>query len=383
MPTGAGKTITAQAIAEGYDALWLVHTTALQQQAPGRAVTVQSLLRGDRPPCQLLVCDEAHHLGGSAEQWAAVARDYPLRLGLTATPCRHDGAPLDLFDRLVVGASYSDLVAAGHLVPCRVYRPVDPPTGEAGLADHPARAWERYAGSRPGFAFFGRVEQAQKFAQTVQGAVVHGEMPEEERAEVMDRFRRGELRVVASVACLTEGVDVPRAEVCLLARSVSHCGAYLQAVGRVLRPWPGKAEALLIDLPGASWVYGLPTDDRAYSLSGEPVRRADGRPTLSQCPACGYVWPSGSPTCPACGHVQPPRPARVRVWGSEMVDASTPLTAEQRSKIRWRDKMLHDEAARLAWFRSRGWPPRRVAGAHQGIFGRPMPSSWWRLLAKK
>jgi superfamily II DNA or RNA helicase len=106
MPTGAGKTVTAQAIAaDEPDPLWLVHTTALRDQAPGVAVTVQSLLSGYRPKCSLLIADECHHLGGQAEAWRAVAEHYPRILGLTATPCRHDGAPLDLFGTLVVGAA--------------------------------------------------------------------------------------------------------------------------------------------------------------------------------------------------------------------------------------------------------------------------------------
>lgn len=382
MPTGAGKTVTGAQIAAGYDALWLVHTTALREQTPGRVVTVQSLLGGERPECELLVADECHHLSGSAHAWKAVARDYPRVLGLTATPCRGDGAPLgELFNHLIVGATYSELLKSGYLVPCRVVRPTEVPE-ETGLSDEPARAWQRWAGDRRGFAFFGRVELAARFARAIGhgAAVVHGEQKPEHRAEVMRRFRAGELRVLASVSTLTEGVDVPNAEVCMLARGVSHEGAYLQAVGRVLRPSQGKRQALLIDLPGASFRYGLPTDDRRYSLDGVPVSRAGGEPALSQCQACGSCYPS-KPACPDCGFVAPRKPPKVRVWGVPLEDVGDELTPEQRSKVDWRARMEADPAARRAWFESRlarESNPRRAAAVYRGIFGRwPTAKDGW------
>ena len=396
MPTGAGKTITAQAIANGKDALWMVHTLALREQAPGRVVTVQSLLGGERPHCDLLIADEAHHLAGDAEAWKAVAADYPRVLGLTATPCRGDGAPLgELFDRLVVGANYSELLAGGWLVQCRVVRPVAMPDEESGLASEPVAAWRKWAARRKGFAFFGRVELARRFAEALEPSgqmslldrrlgcgVVVGDMRDDERAEALARFASGRCGVLASVNCLTEGVDIPAAEVCMLARGVGHEGAYLQAVGRVLRPAPGKREALLIDLPGASFRFGLPTDDRRYSLDGESIGRADGAPSLSQCQRCGACYPS-SPTCPVCGFVAPPKPARLKIWGVPLEDIGQELTPKQRSQLSWRQKMENDDAARRAWFQrkrkecaAKGWKPGAAAARYRAVFGCWPPRGW-------
>lgn len=384
-PTGAGKTRIALAIADGEDALWLVPSTALRKQAPGRAVTVQSLLGGDRPSCSLLIADECHHLAGQAEQWSAVARDYPRVLGLTATPSRHDGAPLgDQFDHLVVAASYSELLAGGYLVPCRAVMPVDRPDEDSGLAEHPVAAWKRYAGGRRGFAFFGRVALAERFAAAVpRSGVIIGEQSEDVRAVTMARFRDGELDVLASVATLTEGVDVPDAAVCLLAVQPAHEGSYLQRVGRVLRPAPGKADALLIDLPGAAWRYGFPTDDRTYSLSGSAIRRTDGAPAISQCLECGAVYLS-APVCPECGWVRPARVRPPQIWGAPMetIDPST-LTREQRAKLTWRDRMLGDDTARLAWLRRRAHHAGHAAALHRSLFGAPLPRAWWPLFGAR
>jgi superfamily II DNA or RNA helicase len=75
-------------------------------------------------------------------------------------------------------------------------------------------------------------------------------MSKKARDDAMDGFRTGRIDWLTNVHVLTEGVDVPNAEVCMLARSPQHSGTYLQMVGRVLRSADGKTEALLIDLPG-------------------------------------------------------------------------------------------------------------------------------------
>jgi len=224
-------------------------------------------------------------------------------LGLSATPCHASGAGLsDLFDVLIAGASYSELLADGYLCACKVVMPAERPDEETGLAEHPVKAWLKYAGDRKGLAFFGRVELARRFAASIpRAAVVYGDQPEEERAAAMASFRSGDVRVLASVSTVSEGWDVPDASICLLAVQPGHEGSYLQRVGRVLRPAPGKSEALLIDLPGAVYRYGLPTEDRTYSLTGTPIRRADAAQALSQCLQCGAVYPSA-----------PARPARPR-----------------------------------------------------------------------
>lgn len=391
MQTGAGKTITAKVIGErvGGDILWLCHRRELVDQAPGRAVTVQSLLNGDRPPCDLLIADECHHLGGSAEQWEAVARDYPRILGLTATPARHDGAPLDLFTALVAPTSYSELIRDGYLMEPKVVRPAEELEG---LAQRPEDAWRSLARDRQGFAFFSRVEQAQRFAAALNVhpdgplysrqvcGVVHGEQPADERRDTMDAFRAGRLRVLANVQVLTEGVDVPRASVAMIARGCQHAGAWLQMVGRVLRPAEGKQQPMVIDLPGISHRLGLPHEDRVYSLDGQPIRRLPGAERVQQCEGCGAVYPPAD-HCPACGLVPPPKPLRQRVWGVPMaaVDEEQ-LTAKQKGALTWKEKMLKDDSARLAWFLKKGWPARRCAGAHRGMFGVPMPNSWFRII---
>jgi len=388
LPTGAGKSITAHWISQrlSNNPLWIVHRRELADQAPGRSVTVQSLLRGKRPDADLIIWDECAHLTGTAEEWTKVARHYPRVLGLTATPERHDGAGLgEYFQELIVGATYSELIAAGHILEPRVVRPTEELQG---LAQDPAQTWINLAKDRPGFAFFSRVESAFKFAVRLNELyghdagplfarnfceVITGETPRDERKDIIDRFRAGELQVLSSVGTLTEGVDIPRAEICLVARGCQHAGAWLQIVGRVLRPFEGKGQPLVIDLPGVSHRLGLPHEDREYSLEGRAIRRQDDAELVVTCAACGAVYRPAD-HCPECGFVPPPQPIRTKIWGRELVDASAEMSPKERGIMRWRNKM--GPAERRAWYlkkqalgKAKGYKPKWAMVQYKMSFG--------------
>jgi superfamily II DNA or RNA helicase len=68
-----------------------------------------------------------------------------------------------------------------------------------------------------------------------------------ERARALQRFARGELRILVSARVLNEGLDVPAAEVAILAGGSQGSREYVQRVGRVLRPAEGK-EAIVYDI---------------------------------------------------------------------------------------------------------------------------------------
>jgi hypothetical protein len=76
---------------------------------------------------------------------------------------------------------------------------------------------------------------------------------------------------------------------------------YLQIVGRVLRPHPGKARAILIDLVGAMREHGFPTEDRYWDLmQGKPTRGEVAQYGM-ECPKC-LAYFMRSATCPDCGY---------------------------------------------------------------------------------
>jgi superfamily II DNA or RNA helicase len=316
------------------------------------------------------VLDEAHHY--AAPEWGSLAARYvsSVRLGLTATPERADRTALgDLFDALAVAASVRDLTETGYLVPCDTIAPTR--HLEGGIAVSPVAAYQRHAAGRRAVVFCANVRHAQETAAEfraagVTAACIDGEMAPGARDETLARFRSGELRVLTNVFVLTEGWDAPEAEVCILARGCSSAAMLLQAVGRVLRPAPGKSRALLIDLKGAVHLHGLPGDDREYSLSGRPIRKLESLTPLSQCRECGAVYRS-APTCVRCGARLPP-PKLPRALRGELSQIYATAAGEEKREYLRR---MHAEAKKRGYapgwavmkFKAKygHWPQRRAA----------------------
>jgi superfamily II DNA or RNA helicase len=337
VPTGGGKTVICAAIASdivsrGGRILFLAHRAELIDQAAGaleragltvgaicssastppnpfapvQVASVQTLLaRNVRPPADVILPDEAHHFGEAAEQWSALLRSYPDAqiVGPTATPERGDGTGLaGSFDSIVVGATVRELTAGGYLVPCRVLRP-DKPLSPGELAQDPVDAYFEHASGRRAVVFARSVPYAEQYAASfeargVVARAISADTPWAERRLYIDAFRRGTIQVLVNVYVLTEGFDAPEVSCCILVRGAGSAGMYLQMVGRVLRPAPGKTDALVLDLRGVSHEHGLPEDEREYSLEGRGIRLRDPN---SYCPVCGALKPPGE-ACGSCDY---------------------------------------------------------------------------------
>ena len=84
--------------------------------------------------------------------------------------------------------------------------------------------------------------------QGIEAAALHGGLPAQERARVVDALHEGKIRVlVATGQLIGEGFDLPAAETLVLATPIRFNGRVLQYVGRVLRPAKGKDRARVID----------------------------------------------------------------------------------------------------------------------------------------
>lgn len=337
-PTGTGKTVMlAVAVAEraraGRRCLWVAPRRELVGQAsaalvrefllPGVNVevrTVQELRAspGRGPLADCLFFDEAHHLAG--DDWSLLATEqyaHAELIGATATPERGDGRALSMFTRIVEAISISDAIEQGFLVPARVLRP-DRPLESGQLAQEPLAAYQEHAAGKKAILFAPDVQVAIQYACVFNMAgfrarAVWGDMPEKDRELAIEKFKAGELDVLTSVNVLTEGFDVPATEVVLLARGFGSAGGYLQAVGRGLRPSPGKSECLVLDLRGCSHLHGEPDDIRSFHLDGKPIRRAGDDPNIRFCPVCGF--PTLSATCEQCDYAGPMAKRKPRILG--------------------------------------------------------------------
>jgi len=367
-PTGAGKTLIEAAIIRGHleidpghrvlvvahrreligqiaSAILKLGITDIGEIIPGsiqrpsarvQVASTQTLrARGLFPRASLLLFDEAHHY--SSDDWHQLAKGYPgvLRVGFTATPMRSDGRGMSpAFDSLVVVSTVKELTAQGYLVPCRVIAPAKP-LKRPNMTHAPVDAYLAHANGKRTVVFADYVANAEKFAaefraKGVDATVIHGELSADERRDALRAHAKG--AVLVNCMVLTEGWDSPETSCCILARGCGSVSTYLQIGGRVLRPSPGKTEALLIDLTGRSFYDHGPLDaDRTYSLTGKGIRTKDkDEDESSYCPVCGQPVesPPNSWPCGVCGH-QPEGQVEAPIYtGDELAERYAVKRAE-------------------------------------------------------
>lgn len=152
-----------------------------------------------------------------------------------------------------------------------------------------AKAYREQCADRQGIVFAPTVDSARVIADALSAegfpaALVHGGTPAGERSAALDAFRAGSVRVLCNCAVFTEGTDLPMASVCVIARPTKHSGLYIQMVGRVLRLWPGKVDALVLDVAGAAArhsldarveLFGVEAAERIEAEDVEPVEALD------------------------------------------------------------------------------------------------------------
>lgn len=363
-PTGSGKTVMGSLLAEGQRTLWIVHRNELIEQTQKKlpwatVLTVQKMLARPtlRPEADIVVFDEAHHY--MAEKWRQIESHYSRvpQLGLTATPERSDGKSLgDMFDHMVVAAQYSELVKQGHIVPCYIYKPQYELGGDK-YANSPVTLYQRHGEDRKGFVFAPTVENAVQLAADftqagIRTETITGKSTRGYRRCYLREFGEGRIRLLSNVYVLTEGLDVPDATVCILARNVQHTGAYMQMTGRVLRPSPGKRYAIIIDCVGSYYRHGSPVDDRLYSLNNDaPMKPASEPVPFKRCPECKYLCRKTMIKCENCGYKFSSF-KQIKIYNQELIKvfagANTP---EQAKEGEWRrlKNLAMDNGWPLSW----------------------------------
>lgn len=306
--------------------------------------SIQTVARRGLPPVDVIVIDEAHGVAGSKDYRNLIFRNNNLPvIGLSATPWSRGmakpypellGEPL--FESMVTVATIRDLIRDGFLCDCEIYAPSEPDLtgvktkrnqfGEmdydekqlADAVDKPALVgdivshWKRMANGKVTVCFATNIAHSRHIVEQFKAAGVAAEhldgyMQEEERAGIMGRMARGEITVLSNVAVLREGWDMPECEVMILARPTKSLIAWVQMVGRILRPHPGKEIGIVLDHSGSAHELGYPTDDLPTELcdgsakSSEKKQTAKEDPKPKKCPSCSYMKPPKVHTCPKCG----------------------------------------------------------------------------------
>jgi superfamily II DNA or RNA helicase len=307
-PTGSGKTVMAlnMVARRRQPALVIVHTKDLAAQwverietflgissaecgmiAGGRikigskitVALVQSLYKcvGDvSKHIGFVVADECHRCPSRTFTEAVVEFDARFMLGLSATPWRRDNLSRLIFWHLGDVHHEVDkagLVAAGEVLPAEVivretrFKPFHDPVNEyskmlselTGDTERNLLIAGDVAGEvrdHPGIslvlsdrrAHCENLQALLRYRFKVDCELMTGEMPIQERQEIVERMNTGRVRVVIATGQLIgEGFDCRSLSTLFLATPIRFSGRVLQYLGRVLRPAPGKQKARVFD----------------------------------------------------------------------------------------------------------------------------------------
>ena len=403
LPTGGGKTVcfsymAGRAVSKGLKVWILAHRVELLEQigrtlrdfgvphgviAPGyisehrQPVQVASVFtlarRLDRyAKPDLIIVDEAHHCttGSTWGQIISANRQAKL-LGVTATPCRLDGAGLgDLYDVMVQGPTVRELIDLGALSPYRLFAPAgidlsgvhtrmgDFVRGElAAAVDKPSITgdavahYKKLASGRRAVAFCVSVEHAYHVAEQfrasgISAQSIDGSMERTLRASVLGEFSAGRVQVLTSCDLISEGFDVPSIEAAILLRPTQSLGLYLQQVGRSLRTAPGKEEAIILDHAGNVKRHGLPDEERDWSLDGSAKKRGAQRSEVpvKTCPACFATVHSVATHC-SCGYEFPVKAREVDHVDGDLQEVDPKQAVRERRLEQGRAQTLEDLVA--------------------------------------
>ncbi len=265
-----------------------------------------------------MVIDEAHHC--RAKTYRKIIEAYPeaIILGMTATPCRGDGRGLgNIFDCMVECPPVQALIDLGFLVPTKVYAPVRPDLkgvrvekgdyakgqlaermNQGELVGDIVTHWIRLSERRKTVVFATGVAHSvhirDEFRRAgIMAEHVDGSTPVDERETILARLSRGEVEVVTNCMVLTEGWDQPDVSCIVLARPTKHMGLYRQMIGRVLRPSPGKTDAIVLDHAGAVFEHGFVEERVYWTLDQDKRARMPSRSSTGVDPStCSAMMPA-------------------------------------------------------------------------------------------
>jgi DNA repair protein RadD len=253
-------------------------------------------------------------------------------VGLTATPYRLDSGWLHegdnaIFDGIAYDIPVADLMEQGFLAPViskSGVKTIDlSNVGKRGgeyieselakAASDPELVTEtvaeivRYGAERRAWLVFAcGVNHAELLrgefeTHDIAADVVTGADNMTDRADKIERFRRGESKCLINVNVLTTGFNVPHVDLVAMVRATESTGLYIQIVGRGTRIAPGKENCLVLDYGDNVMRHGF-IDKIKPKIKG---RTEDGEAPVKKCPECLTMNHAAVRICVECGHEFP------------------------------------------------------------------------------
>lgn len=359
LPTGSGKTTLASEIIrlarnKNNKSLFVAHRQELVYQAHGRlaqfgidagiimpphtanghdvhVASVQTLIRRQHPPADILFIDECHHTNSGS--YLKIIKNYPNAyiLGLTATPFRSDGKPLgEIFQDVIAPVSIQDLIDQNFLVRPRYFgAKQDFSDVKIKMGDYDNnQLFEKvdkkilYDGVVDKFKQFGHgktlvfcvnvrhsIKTCEAFTEAgYKAAHLDAETDTTTRKQILKEFAEGKWQILCNVALFTEGFDLPAIETIILNRATKSKGLYFQICGRGLRTSENKETCIIIDHGSNVYEHGVIEAEQEYDIHSKKKKKKSNTvivDQVKQCPKCQSLLGNKTEICYHCGYEFP------------------------------------------------------------------------------
>ena len=126
---------------------------------------------------------------------------------------------------------------------------------------------------------------------------IHSKLKKSEQMLNMDDFENGGVRHITSVTMVSEGYDFPGIDAVVCLRPTRSPVLYVQLVGRALRLFPGKTDALFLDYGEVVENLGHPNDP---VVKDKKKKKAEKKAII--CPGCEHFIFLPASECKNCGY---------------------------------------------------------------------------------
>ncbi|WP_369680776.1 DEAD/DEAH box helicase family protein [Halorubellus sp. JP-L1] len=247
----------------------------------------------------LVVYDEVHHVPAPIHR-RSVDLQSKHRLGLTASPVRGDDREEEIFTLVgpPIGTDWDALFDAGFVQDPDVevrYVPWgsddaqerhakrDGHDKRQAAAANPAKiaetthVLEREHPEKKALVFVEYLDHGTELAEALDAPFISGDMPHSERDRLFREFRNGDRRVLVVSRVADEGIDLPDAEVAVVASGLGGSRRQgTQRAGRTMRP-EGSAHVVVLATRGTNEEEFAQNQQRHLASKGISVRDGDAR----------------------------------------------------------------------------------------------------------
>jgi len=307
----------------------------------------------------LIILDEAHDCTSPSYMkfFDFVDDGKKIFVGLTATPFKIGKKVHDFWDNCVQSITSKELKDQGYLTDARLFAPQvkintsnlkvqatgDYKTSEVfdimsdlNVIGDVIQTYEKYGQDKPAILFAVNIRHSELMAAEFNLAgipAIHCDQSSssKERESAINKLRKGEIKILCNVNIFSTGVDIPEAEVGIMARPTASEVLYIQQLGRLLRPCKKcarcgatygaenqcyscgynkasyeKPHAIILDHGDNSSRFGLPFRPRVAHLKEEKKEGKSKKESVPQlakdCPECFAILDPKEIECPYCGY---------------------------------------------------------------------------------